>query len=146
MLVKFSEIEQFLCKAIRLPTFATLVKKLLESLIFCWNIRQLFIQVSYTVVVLLGVLVPDELAMVAAEDNSGTIQLVFEDVLVATHLLTSTLPVATLKFNFSQKVSCNTVHFIELRVASTKGAVVRIFCKPVTFAICTNRFFTYFAF
>ena len=96
--------------------------------------------------VLLGVLVPDELAMVAAEDNSGTIQLVFEDVLVATHLLASTLPVATLKFNFSQKVSCNTVHFIELRVASTKGAMVRIFCKPVTFAICTNRFFTYFAF
>ena len=115
-------------------------------MVFGGHVSQLLIQVSYAVVLLLGVLVPDKLAMITAEDYSGTIHLVFEDVLVATHLLTSTLPVATLKFNFSQKVSCNTVHFIELRVASTKGTVVRIFCKPVTFTICTNRFFADFAF
>ena len=84
--------------------------------------------------------------MITAEDYSGTIHLVFEDVLVATHLLASALPITALKFNFCQQVSSDTVHFIKLGVASAKGAVVRIFCKPVAFTICTNRFFAYFAF
>lgn len=89
---------------------------------------------------------PDKLAMITAEDNGGTIHLVFEDVLVAAHLLAPALPITALKFNFCQQVSGDAVHFIELGVASAKGTVVRIFCKPVTFTICTNRFFADFAF
>jgi hypothetical protein len=96
--------------------------------------------------ILFGVLVPDELAMIAAEYYSGTIYLVFENVLVAANLLASAFSIATLKFNLSQEVSSDAVHLIELRVATAKWTVVRIFCKPVTFAICTNRFFTNFAF
>jgi hypothetical protein len=97
-------------------------------------------------VVLLGVLVPDELAMIAAEDYSRTIQLMFEDVLVAANLFASTFPIAALKLNLSQQISSDAVHLIKLRVASAKRAVVRIFCKPVAFAICANRFFANFAF
>ena len=74
----------------------------------------MLIQVSYAVVLLLGVLVPDKLAMITAEDYSGTIHLVFEDVLVATHLLAPALPITALKFNFSQQVSSDAVHFIKL--------------------------------
>ncbi len=96
--------------------------------------------------VLLGVLVPDELAMIAAEDYSGTIQLMFEDVLVAAHLFASAFPIAALKFNLSQQVPGDAVHLIKLRVASAKRTVVRIFCKPVAFAIRANRFFANFAF
>jgi hypothetical protein len=88
--------------------------------------------------------VPDKLAVIAAEDYSGAIHLVLEDVLVAAHLLASSLPVATLKFNLSQKVTRDAVHFIELGVATAKGTVVRVFGKPVALAICANGFFANF--
>jgi hypothetical protein len=70
----------------------------------------------------------------------------FEDVLVAANLFASAFSIAALKLNLSQQVPRDAVHLIKLRVASAKRTVVRIFCKPVAFAICANRFFANFAF
>jgi hypothetical protein len=70
----------------------------------------------------------------------------FEDVLVAANLFAPAFPIAALKLNLSQQVPRDAVHLIKLRVASAKRTVVRIFCKPVAFAICANRFFANFTF
>ena len=96
--------------------------------------------------ILLGVLVPDELAVIAAENNGGTIYLVLEDVLVVAHLFATALPIATLEFNFRQEVPRDAVHLIKLGVAAAKRTVIGVFCKPVALAIRAYRFFADFAF
>ncbi len=141
MLVELGEVEQLLGEAVGFGPFAPLVEKLLEPLVLRRHIRQLVVQVSYAVMVLLRVLMPDELAVVAPEDNGRAVDLMLEDVLVVADLFAAAFSVAALKFYLCKEVSSDAVDLVELRVAAAEWTVVGIFGKPVTLAVRTDRFF-----
>ena len=102
MLVQLREVEEFLRETIRLATFSTLVEELLETLVLRRDHGQLLVQVSYTVVILSGVLVPYELAVVAPEDYCWAIGLVLENVLVCGNLFASSISIAALKLDLGE--------------------------------------------
>jgi hypothetical protein len=99
MLIQLRKVEKFLRETIGFTTLSSLVKKLLKSLVLSGDIGQLLIQVGYAIVVLLCVRVPDELTVIASENNRGTINLVFEYILIGGDLLATPLAIATLEFD-----------------------------------------------
>jgi len=85
--------------------------------------------------VLLRVLVAHELAVVATEYYRGAVCLMFKYILVRGYFLATAFPIAALKFDLSKKVSCDSIDFVELGVASAEGTVVRVLGKPVALAV-----------
>jgi hypothetical protein len=139
MLIQLRKVEKFLRETIGFTTLSTLVKKLLKPLIFGGDIGQLLIQVGNAIVVLLCVRVPDELTVIASENNRWTINLVFEYILIGGDLLAAALPIAALEFDLCEKVARDTIDLVELRIASTEGAVIGVLCEPVTLAVRADR-------
>lgn len=135
VLVQLSEVEKLLREAVRLATLAPLVEKLLEPLILRSDISQLLIQVGDAVVVLTRVRVPDELAVIAAENNCWAIDLMLENILIGGDLLTAAISVAALELDFRQEIPRDAVYLIKLRVAAAEGAMIWVLREPVTLAV-----------
>ena len=85
--------------------------------------------------VLLRVLMAHELAVVATEYYRGAVRLMFKYILVRGYFFATAFPIAALKFDLSKKVSCDSIDFVELGVASAEGTVVRVLGKPVALAV-----------
>lgn len=92
--------------------------------------------------VLLRVLMPDELAVIASEDNRGAVDLMLEDVLVVADLLASAFAVAALKLDLREEVPGDAVDLVELRVAAAEGTVIGVLREPVTLAVRADRLLT----
>ena len=65
---------------------------------------------------------------------------------VYTNLFAPSFSIAALEFNFREKISCNSIHFLKLRIRSTERTVVWVFGEPMPLAVSTNWFLANFTF
>ena len=136
MLIQLCKVEKLLRETVGFARFGdALIEKLLESLILCRDCSQLVTQVSYTIMIMTLVRMPDILALIATEDYCRAIALMFEDVRVGVDLFAAAISVAALEFYFCQQIPGDSIDLIKLRVRATERAMIRILSEPVSLAV-----------
>ena len=81
------------------------------------------------------IVMPDIRTMLAPEYNGRASVLMFENVSIGEHFLAPLVSVNALESDFTEKVSCYSVNFIKLAVASAERTMIGVLGKPLNLAV-----------